>query len=400
MLAYEDALGEILRVTPPPPREVRPLDRAAGLVLAAPLAARLDLPRFDNSAVDGYALAAPSAVGEGAPLRVIGAARAGRPFRGAVRPGEAVRILTGAPIPRGTQAVVMQERAIRRGDTLRVEAWPSAGANIRRRGEDVEAGQPLLSAGTVLRAQALALLAAAGHRAVPVLRPPAVAILVTGDELRRPGARLGAGQIHDSNGLMLAALARSHGAAVRRLGIARDDKAALIRRMRRGLAADVLLIAGGVSVGDTDFVREAARHCGVRPIFWQVDIKPGKPLFFGRRGRTVVFGLPGNPVSVFATFQEFVVPSLRRLMGRPWEPGYRVPATLATELRLSTSRRTHFVRVHATGRNGSLRVAPVHGQGSHQLLGLVRAEGWLRLASEDGPWPAGARVLLKPEALG
>jgi molybdopterin molybdotransferase len=401
MLTYERALARILARTPRGRTATVALSRALGLTLARPVRARCDLPGFDNTAVDGYAVRLPGAAAppEGAPAwRLVGASAAGRPFRGVVGPGQAVRVLTGARLPRGANTVLMQERVRRRRDHIVADRWPTLGQHIRRRGEDVRAGAPVLAAGTTLRPQEIAILAALGVARVVVFRRPVVAMLVTGDELRRPGARLADGQIYDSNGPLLEALAQSAGASPRRLGRVADRLAPLAARIRRGLAAaDVLVISGGVSVGDRDYVRAAARRCGVRPVFWGVNIKPGKPLFFGRRGRTLVFGLPGNPVSVFVTFQEFVRPALCRLMGRPWEPGYRTPATLARDVAVSPSRRTHFLRVTEVSRNGHLTVAPVQGQGSHQLLSLVRADGWVRLSSGDGPWPAGTPVLVKSE---
>jgi len=393
MLTYERALAQILKKTPRARTALVELEQALGLTLARPIVARHDLPRFDNTAVDGYAVRLEGSVKT---WHVIGEAQAGRPFHDRVGRGQAVRILTGAPVPHGADAVIMQERVTRRPGRIGAEEEPKPGQHIRRRGEDLKAGTRVLAAGTILRPQELGLLAAMGYRRVPVHPRPRVAILVTGDEVRPPGSRLKAGQIYESNGMLLHAMVQQLGATPRRLGIVPDRMVPLMQRIRVGLVADILVIAGGVSVGDKDFVRLAARRCGVTPVFWQVDIKPGKPLLFGRRGRTMVFGLPGNPVSVFATFQEFVVPALCRLMGRPWDPGYRVPARLAKPVAVSPSRRTHFIRVRTVSRNGHLDVEPVAGQGSHQLRSLVQADGWIRLAAEDGPWPSGSSVLMKP----
>ena len=396
MLTYEKALTLIRNVTPSPRVALTLLQKAWGCVLAADVTAPCDLPSFDNSAVDGYALrlrgAAPATA-----LRLIGTAEAGRPFRGIVRAGEAVRIFTGASVPRGAQAVVMQEHVIRTTDTILLKRAPISGQHIRRRGEDIRRRTTVLRAGRTVRAQELGLLAALGLRAVRIHRRPTVAILTTGNELRPAGTRLAPGQIYDSNGPLLNALVHEAGGCVLTSERTDDRLQAITAKIRQGLAADVLLIAGGCSIGDKDFVRAALARCGVRPVFWRVNIKPGMPLFCGRRGRTVVFGLPGNPVSVFVTFREFVRPALTQLRGLTWRDGYRTPATLAHDLRVSATRRTHFVRVAATGSNGTLRVRALEGQGAHHLRSLVEADGWMRLSSEDGPWAAGASVLVQPE---
>ena len=399
MLTYEGALQRIVKAVPAPRPARVALEDALGLTLARPIVSRGDLPRFDNTAVDGYALRFADGRPEanGVRVRVVGCAAAGRPYRRRVGPGEAVRVLTGGVIPRGAGCVVMQEQVTRQGDEIVVERWPTPGQHIRRQGEDCGRGARVLDAGRRLRAQELGLLASLGYRRVPVYPRPTVAILATGDEIRPPGSVLKPGQIYESNGTMLSALVQQAGASVIRLGQVRDALRPLMAKIRKGLACDLLLICGGVSVGEKDFVRRAARRCGIQPIFWRVNIKPGMPLFVGKHRRTLVFGLPGNPVSVFVTFEEFVKPALVRLMGRAWQDGYTTPATLAQDLTVSTTRRTHFVRVRCHGENGHVNVAPLDGQGSHRLLSLAEADGWIRVVSNEGPWPAGTPVLVKRE---
>ena len=403
MLTYEQALKRILDATASPRMAVVRLHESLGLVLARPMRARCDLPQFDNSAVDGYAMRAQDA--PQATLRVVGKAEAGRPFGTRVRPGEAVRILTGAQVPHGADAVVMQEHAIRRRRQLVIQRWPTPGQNIRRRGEDLRQGTRVLKTGTLLRPQDIGLLAALGVTRVPIYPRPTVAILTTGDELASPGTRLKPGQIHESNGPLLHALVQQAGARVVDLGTARDTIASLIHKVRRGLACDLLVIAGGVSVGDKDFVRNVAQRCGVRQLLWRVSIKPGMPLFVGTARRTdvqrathrrrLVFGLPGNPVSVFVTFEEFVKPALYRLMGRGWRDPYIEPAVLIENLKIPHTRRTHFIRVRCS-QHSQLVAEPLDGQGSHRLRSLVEADGWIRMNAERGPWSAGARVLVRP----
>ena len=406
MLTYEDALERVLKATPRPRTARVNLREALGLVLARRVVAPIDLPRFDNAAVDGYALRLPTprlrqaglpdGAAEPLALTVVGRAEAGRPFGKRLKDGQAIRILTGAQVPRGANAVVMQEQARVIGNRLLVDRAPARGQHIRRRGEDLARDARALPAGALLRPQELGLLAALGHRAMRVYRRPTVAILATGDELQAPGTRLKPGQIYESNGELVRALVQQAGAETQALGVVSDDVARLCAIIRRGLDADVLVITGGVSVGDKDYVREAVLRCGVRQMFWKVDMKPGMPLFFGRRGRTLVFGLPGNQVSVYVCFNEFVAPALARLSGRSWEDPYGEPAVLVEDLQMSTSRRTHFVRVRCS-RHHQLVAEPLNGQGSHHLRSLTETDGWVRLRSDLGPWRAGAPVLVKPE---
>lgn len=393
MLTYEQALKRILAVTPSPRIAVVRLNESLDLVLARPMMARCDLPQFDNSAVDGYAIRSHPAH---ATLHVVGKAEAGRPFGALVRQGEAVRILTGAQVPQGADAVAMQEHAIQQHRQLVIRRRPTPGQNIRRRGEDLRKGTRVLEAGTWLRPQDIGLLAALGVARVPIYPRPTVAILTTGDELTSPGRRLKSGHIYESNGPLLQALVQQVGAHTIDLGMGRDTLASLTRKIRRGLACDLLVISGGVSVGDKDLVRNAAQRCGVRQLLWRVNIKPGMPLFVGKHRRTLVFGLPGNPVSVFVTFEECVKPALYRLMGRGWQDPYTEPAVLTEDLRVSHTRRTHFIRVRCS-QHHALVAEPLDGQGSHRLRSLVEADGWIRVVSRNGPWSAGTQVLVKRE---
>ncbi len=395
MLSCEAARTRILAAARSLGTERTPLDRALNRTLAADVRAAIDLPRFDQSAVDGYALADPVRT----ILRLTGSAEAGRPFTGRTSSSTAVRILTGARVPPGVTAVVMQERVTKRGEIIRLSAPVPPGANIRRRGEDVRKGEVVLSGGATIGAREIGLLSALGVPAVTVFRRPTVAILATGTELTRPGKRLTDGGLYDANGPMVRALVTESGAVPRDLGTVHDDLTALTQAVRKGLEADVLILCGGVSVGDKDLVRPAAKRAGVREVFWRVNIKPGMPLFFGRKGTTLVFGLPGNPVSVYLTFREFVKPALDRLGGRAWTDAFTDRATLAEPLCPSRARRTHFVRVvrDPSPTANELLVRPVTGQGSHQLLSLVRAHGWVRVESSDAGLAKGSRVPARME---
>lgn len=374
MLEHGEALRLIDRHAEP--LEAAPvfLADALGRVLARDVKARLEFPHFDNSAVDGFAL---GTVKNGQKeFRFRGEIPAGCVSKLRLKPGEAMAIFTGAPVPGGAGAVVMQEYAERRNGSVLIREMPEAGENIRRRGEDFGKGERLLEKGICLGPQHAALLAALGYLKVPVLRRPEVAILSTGSELVSAGEKLKTGQIYDSNTPLLALLVRQAGAVPFALEKTRDGQAAIRQAIRQGLGRDVLIVCGGVSVGKYDFVKEALRLEGVREIFWKINIKPGKPVFFGKKGRTLVFGLPGNPVSVFVTFQEFVKPALLKMMGKK-SSGSFVGGTLTAPFQNGS--RPHFIRVLCRRRKGAYEVTPLKGQGSHQIGTLARANGILKI---------------------
>lgn len=326
MISPEEALALIASRIVALPSRKEPLARAVGCALAEPLVALVDLPPFDNSAMDGYAVRVGDLAGASTEspvrLRLRGEAAAGTPGAKAVGPGETVRILTGAPVPAGADAVVMQEKTERAGETILVFAAPSVGENIRPRGEDVRAREPLLSPGTTLRPYEIGLLASQGIAEVEVVPVPSAAVLATGSELVRLGVPLGAGQIYNSNGPALCAALGRWGVPTQDLGSVGDDPEALAAALQPAAgASDLLLVAGGVSVGDYDFTRPVLARLGFQEVFWKVAIKPGKPLLFGlipaqATGRdTWVFGLPGNPLSALVCLEEFVRPAIERMRG-------------------------------------------------------------------------------------
>jgi len=299
-----------------------PLAEAAGRVLAEPVRARAPLPPFAASTMDGFACRTGDLADPGARLRLAGTAAAGHPWPGTLRPGTCVRIFTGAPLPRGADCVEMQERVAVRGGWARFERPGEAGRFVRPAGSDVPRGAVALATGARLDPGAIGLAAALGRARLAVVRRPRVAILATGDEVVTLGRRPGHGQIVESNVHALAAAVREAGGEPRLLGIARDQPAALRRALRRARGADLLLTIGGVSVGERDLVRGALAAAGTRVDFWRVALRPGKPLLFGRRGRTLVFGLPGNPASALVDFELFARPALRALAG--WTGSGRV----------------------------------------------------------------------------
>lgn len=318
MVSFDDALKTILDNVSPVGTEQLALTEAVGQVLAESVVAPWDLPFWDNSAMDGYAVRWEDCRAVPCRLRVTGNLPAGVSAEGvAVVPGGAVRIMTGAPLPEGADAVVpVEDTDETSGEQVTIREPVRAGQHIRRRGEDVRHGERILSAGTVLRPAEISLLASCGKPLVQVQRRPVVAVLSTGDELVEVGTVPGPGQIVNSNTLALAAAVREAGAVPRVLGIARDNRPSHLELMRQGLAADALITSAGVSAGDRDLVRVVLDELGVKFLFWKVAVKPGKPTAFGLFEGRPVFCLPGNPVAGMVTFEAFVRPALLKMQGR------------------------------------------------------------------------------------
>ena len=317
-LSVADALARVLEHASPLPAEEVPLAEAAGLVLAYPLKARRTQPPADVSAMDGYAVRAADVATPPVRLKVVGEVAAGRPFARAIGPGEAARIFTGGVVPQGADAIVIQEHTRRDGDQVEVAKASAKGRHIRVAGLDFKEGDALLAAGHRLTARDLALAAGMNHPFVPVHRRPKIVLFATGDELVPVGTQPEPGQIVSSNNFALAALARSEGALVEDFGIVGDrldDTVAAVQRAReRG--ADILVTSGGASVGDYDLVQKAFTAEGMALAFWRLALRPGRPLMYGRLGTMHVLGVPGNPVSAFVCGFLFLVPLIRRLIGR------------------------------------------------------------------------------------
>jgi len=293
-----------------------PLAAAARLTLAGSVKAAIDAPPFTNSAMDGFAVRASDITDVPIRLTVAGLVAAGEQWPHRLKPGEALRIMTGAPLPSGADTVVRQEDTNAENSWVEILATKPKGEAVRRRGDDLRRGRVVLRRGVTLGPAELSTLAMAGLAKVPVVRRPRVALIASGSELRKPGAKLRPGEIHESSSFALAETLRAEGAEVEHLGVAPDDREETRRLIRRGLKADMLLTAGGVSVGAFDHVRDAMRRAKVEEIFWRVAQRPGKPLVFGKRGKTLVFGLPGNPVSSLVSLQMYALPALRAMMGR------------------------------------------------------------------------------------
>jgi molybdopterin molybdotransferase len=374
MISEEEARARILGKIKPLPEQTAPFGKALGCFAAQDYFARLPLPTFDNSAMDGYAVVA-SASKKGARLRVTGVQPAGRDRQLRVSPREAVRIFTGAPMPAGADAVVMQEDVTRDQDEIVISTDVEAGEFIRRRGCDLAEGQRIVGKGERIRAATLGLLASQGIADVTVGGEVKAAILSTGDELVEPGGKLEPGQIYESNSVLLNALLEGCGAIVRSVEHCRDDRESLIAAIKRGSKNHVLIISGGVSVGEHDLVKDALLELGAQIDIWRVAIKPGKPFLFGKLGDCLVFGLPGNPVSAFTTLLQFVRPAILRMMGAANVDLPQVLAKLAVDL-TNDSDRPHYVR----GKLEDGKFSPIGRQESHALFGLSQSNALLRLA--------------------
>ncbi|MCJ2060486.1 molybdopterin molybdotransferase MoeA [Methylobacterium sp. J-048] len=393
LIPVAEALARVLASVPGPVEaETVPLAQAAGRTLAADVAAARTQPPFPASAMDGYAVRFADAATVGASLRLIGTSAAGHGFSGRIGPGEAVRIFTGAPVPEGADAILIQEDAEAQGETVRVTEGVEKNRFIRRAGLDFTAGETLLVAGMTLDARRLALAAAAGHPHLSVRRRPRVAILATGDELVEPGAAPAWDQIVASNSLALAALSAEAGAEIIDLGIAADDHGALEDAFRRAreARADLLVTLGGASVGDHDLVQAALAKEGLELGFWRVALRPGKPLMQGRLGAMQVIGLPGNPVSSIVCGLLFVVPAIRALQGDPQAGVDRSePATLGRDLPANDGR-ADYMRASLALEPGRLPVAdPEKRQDSSMLAVLGRAEALLIRAPHEPAAKAG-----------
>jgi len=378
LLPVADALARVLADIAPPAEEIVPITEAAGRVLAQDLAARLTQPPFDASAMDGYAVHGDGAALIGSQWRVVGESAAGRGYTGEVGLGQAVRIFTGAPVPKGCGTVVIQEDVSRAGDLVTAIDGTALGANIRRAGDDFAQGQVLLKRGRRLEAHTVTLAAAMGYGAVPVARQPVVAILATGDELVPPGTLPGPDQIVSSNPVGLAALVAEAGGVPRLLGIAPDRIEAIKAGIAEARDADVLVTIGGASVGDHDLVGAALTEQGLDLAFWKIALRPGKPLMFGRLGAQRVLGLPGNPVSALITARVFLMPLIRALLGAPTEARALETAILTLPLE-ANGPRLHLMRARL-GRDaaGALSVTPMPSQDSSLLAALVEADALIR----------------------
>ncbi len=370
----------------PLPAESVALDESAGRVLAEAAHAVVDLPPFPSSAMDGFALRAGETPGR---LRVELRSAAGRPAERPLEPGEAIGIATGAVVPEGADAVVPIENVVDDGSSVHVAAAVLPGENVRGRGGDISAGEVVIPAGARIGAAQIAALAAAGIATVTCARRPAVTVVTTGTELQSPGQPLRAGEIYESNGRMLEVALASAGAVVTRLPPVEDDAEAHRRAFERALEADLVVSSGGVSVGPHDLVRAITAELGARELFWGVAMRPGKPLSFAVRGATLVFGLPGNPVSSLVGAVLFVLPALRALQGAS-SPTPRWQSGVLTRSVRRNAHRDDFLRARTDATGGGTTLAPVIGQESHMIVHAAAADALVHVPRGDGELPSGS----------
>jgi molybdopterin molybdotransferase len=363
LLPVAEALARILADARMTGAEAVAIDAAWGRVLAENLKARRDQPPFEASAMDGYAVQGADVAAAPVTLKMIGVSAAGHGFRGTVKRGQAVRIFTGAALPKGADTVVIQENTDAGPGIVTVRETARLAQNVRHRGLDFARGEALIGAGRQLNARDLGLAAAANCAMLRVRRKPVVAILATGDELVPPGAKPNADQIVSSNSTALAAFVTRFGGAVRNLGIVRDDLKATVRAISRAADADILLTTGGASVGDHDYVQEALKLAGVKLDFWKIAMRPGKPMMYGRRGRQQVIGLPGNPVSALVCTRLFLKPLLDTLLGLPAGSDL-VEARLGADMPANDSRQDHVRATLDTAPDGTRVARPFARQDS------------------------------------
>ncbi|HET7436488.1 MAG TPA: gephyrin-like molybdotransferase Glp [Thermoanaerobaculia bacterium] len=391
MLPVEEAQQRVLALAPRMATEIVSLEEAHGRVLREDVAAPFDLPPADNSAMDGYAVRAEDVANAPVSLGVIGDVPAGSVPRERVERGTAMRIMTGAFVPDGADAVVQVELTDAGAEIVEVREAVTRGANIRRRGEDLRAQTIVLREGAVIRAAEVGVLASMQHVRVVVSRWPEVAVLSTGDELAEPHETLAPGRIVNSNGYSLAALVREAGAIARPLGIVRDDRDATIAALEQALASDFVLTSGGVSVGAFDFVKDALDALGAKTDFWRVAMRPGKPLVVSTLRDRLCFGLPGNPVSCMVAFHLFVAPALRQAMGMTknvFAPEANVRIT--APLKSAPDRRVYY-RARVIAEDGQLVAHPMPSQGSGVSTSMLEANA-LVVVDPDSKAQSGATV--------
>ena len=398
MIQVQEALDKILSQIQFKGVEKIPLDQALGRVLAEDVVSRVNNPPLDNSAMDGYALIAQdiqSATPENpVKLEVVEEIAAGYTAKGTLKPGQTMRIMTGAPIPPGADAVLMQEDTQKDGNSILCLDRADVEENIRRAGEDVKIGEGVLKKGTTLSPAHIGMMAVVGRSQIAVSQRPTVSILSTGDEILELDETPQGPQIFNSNGHMLAAQIKSAGGIPLYLGIAKDTEKDLMEKFEWALKADIVVSSGGVSVGDYDLVKSSLQKMGQDMLFWKVAMKPGKPLAFGRIGKIPIFGLPGNPVSSFVSFEQFVRPSLRKVLGCSDLSHKTVQAKLTRTIHKKPGR-LHFLSSIVSWADGEYTVTPAGEQGSGILKSAANANGLLIFPLEADEIKQGQEVAVQ-----
>ena len=394
LISLEEALARIFEQVRPLDAEPVPVAAAAGRVIADDARSGVDLPPFASSAMDGFAVRSSDTPGR---LPIVARIAAGVPAPRALEAGEAMGIATGGVVPDGADAVIPIEYVVESDNGVEIEQAVGHGDNVRPRGSDVSAGDVVVAQGSRLGPAQIGALAAAGLVEVSAARRPRVVVLATGTELRRPGEPLGPGEVYEANGVLLATAFASAGADVETLPTVADDAAAHRRALESGLEADVLVTSGGVSVGPHDLVRGLLAELGVEEIFWGLAVKPGKPLAFGVRGSTLVFGLPGNPVSSLVGAEVFVRPALLALQGASIPGPVYSAGSLASAIRRN-KQRDEFVRARSVPSATGVVLEPITGQESHMIARAATADVLVHAPRGDGELAAGDTVRYLPLA--
>jgi molybdopterin molybdotransferase len=392
ILSLAEAQALVLGRVRPLEAETLPLAAAAGRFLTEPARALVDLPPFRSSAMDGYALRSEDTPGR---LPIGFRIAAGAPSPRPLEPGEAMGIATGGLVPEGADAVIQHELVVEQDNTITLEEAVARGANIREPGRDVAAGSVVAGAGIRIGPAQIGALAAAGVDKVVCTRRPRIAVLTTGTELREPGSELAPGEVYEANGVMLAAQLTSAGAEVTLFASVADDDDAHRRALEEGLELDVLVTSGGVSVGPHDLVRRIEGELGVEEVFWRVAVRPGKPVSFGVRRRTLVFGLPGNPVSTLVGCELFVRPAVLALQGAA-DPGPRFSAGRLTVTVSRNPGRDDLLRARTEVTDDGVVLSPVTGQESHMIVRAAEADALVLVPRGEGELPAGCSVRYLP----
>jgi molybdopterin molybdotransferase len=395
MINFKEALNLVLSHTPILPVDEKSIYEINSDILAEDIKAKEDLPLFSNSAMDGFALRSEDLKYAPVALKIKGCIKAGDSPGRRVNKGEAMKIMTGAPLPEGADAVVMVEDTEEKEKEVLVNKVIEKDENVRLKGEEIKKGQLGLKKSTKLSPVSVGFLSSMGYGKVKVFNKPKVSVLITGSELVKPGRELKNGKIWESNFAALNAAIKEIDIKPIFLGIARDNLNDLEKRIQRGLeTADVLLICGGISVGDYDFVQEILQKLGVSKIFWRVAVKPGKPVFFGKKDEKLIFGLPGNPVSVLVTFLEFVQPAILKMMGQK-DVLLREKEAILEENLQKKAGRAHFLRGSFYERNGKTYVQSTGLQHSHILESFSRANCLIFLEKEKKYFEQGERVKIQ-----
>lgn len=397
LMSLEQALEKILdSISPIEASETLGIMDAFARILAEPIKSPLNVPPYQNSAMDGYAVRADDLPSSGEiTLELVGTSWAGTPFAGEVAKGQCIRIMTGAKMPSGADTVIMQEDVQTKEQQISIGNCHKAGQHVRHIGEDICSGDEVLQPGKVLKAAELGLLASLGIAKVKVRRPLKAAFFSTGDELRAVGEKLDDGQIYDSNRYTIFGMLKGQGVEIHDLGVIRDKREDVEAAFTRAAElADIVFTSGGVSVGDADFVKETLEKLGTVNL-WKIAMKPGKPLAFGRINEAYFFGLPGNPVSAMATFYQVALPALHKLMGRTAEPALHLKLRCLDSLKKRPGR-MDFQRGILDYDGDELVVRGVGAQGSHILSSMSRANCFIILPAEQGMVEAGSEVTVQP----